>query len=278
MNEETISAVMLASNPTRGLTDHTLDELFPLSLLTARIYESVADDFATVAAITRVPLWRRASALMTASAAAAGLVVAGIISVSGSPTSFAIAGVALPPQLSAQSLSPRLPTTQQPVSGPTVQAGVVELPPSVPVCRPGQMRETLQLHSVNGVTTFGWRGTVSFENQGSTCYVRRTWVVVMAVAGATHRVVETSVQPSSVLSGGYFVLGRFQSVRAPMTIYAGGPRSSNSCEPKVVDGVVVPSLFRHWPSEFFALPARLRVCPNNPPPSIVGGFLVKERS
>jgi hypothetical protein len=278
MNEQTISAVMLATNPTRGLTDNTLEELFPLSLLTARIYEGVADDSVTVAASTRVPLWRRAPALVTASAAAVGLVVAGIISVTGPATNFVISGVALSPPVSA--LTPRPLYTPSPtkVEGGSLALTNAKPPrPTVPVCRFGQIRETLHLHTVNGVTTFGWRGSVTFENRGTACYLRRTWVGLTLVAGAAHRVLESSITPV-VAWGGYVVLDHSKIARAPIAIYAGGPRSGNSCQPQVADGVVILSLYQHWPSEFFALPSRLRVCQSDPTVSIAGGLLVKEAS
>jgi hypothetical protein len=278
MNEETISAVMLATNPTRGLTDNTLEELFPLSLLTARIYEGVADDVVTVGAITRVPLWRRASALVMASAAAVGLVVAGIISVTGPTTNFVISGVALPPQLAAPTPRPLYTPSPTKIEGGSLALTNAKPPrPTVPVCRSGQIRETLQLHTVNGVTTFGWRGSVTFENQGTACYLRRTWVSLTLVAGAAHRVLESSVTLEDT-GEGYVVLDHSKIARAPIVIYAGGPRSGNSCQPQVADGVVILSLYQHWPSEFFALPSRLRVCLSDPTVSIAGGLLVKEAS
>jgi hypothetical protein len=276
MNEEIISAVMLATNPTRGLTDNTLEELFPMSLLTIRIYESVAADAGTVVAITRVPLWRRASALVTASAAAAGLVIAGIISVTGPATNFVISGVALSPRVSA--LTPRplyTPDQTTVLYGPAALTIVQSPHPTVAVCRNGQIHETLQLHAVNGVTTFGWRGSVAIENQGAACYVRRTWVGVTLVAGAAHRVLKSSVTPAVAL-GGYLVLDHSQAARAPIVIYAGGPRSGNSCQHRVADGVVILSLYQHWPSEYFVLPAKLGVCKSDQTVSIAGGLLVKE--
>lgn len=276
MKEETFIAVMSSTDPARDLTDDVLEEFLPKSHLAARINERIAEETVRMITAEKMPLWRRVPVLVTSCAVATSLVVAGVMTFASSASSFVISGVALPPKIPIHSAPPtNSPSHPVSIFGSTFRTGSAVPVPKVPACRSGQVSETLHLQTVDNLSSYGWQGWVTIENHGAPCFLRRTWVGLALVAGKSHRLLEATTTPPSPLSG-FVILATAQTAVAPLALYVDGPNTLNICHEQVANGVVVPSLYKYWPSEFFSLPSELHVCLTDPTATIAGGLLVKE--
>jgi hypothetical protein len=94
MNEDLLRTLMSDVDPTRDLSDETLDELVPLDGLLSRVRNSIQESWASPAR-ERVSMWRRVSFRVSAAAAALVLVGSGAAALLTSSPSVVPSGFAL---------------------------------------------------------------------------------------------------------------------------------------------------------------------------------------
>jgi hypothetical protein len=274
MNEETLALLMQAIDPARDLTDETLAELFTHEHLMERVDARIAEDAPTPIKVPRIPVWQRVPTLIGTSAAAVVLVITGVVTLTGTPATFAIAGVAIPVHTMTNTLAPRLP-----VSGGLYAAqGVVTVtgaPMEVPVCVPSRIRETMNLNPIHAVMEIGYRGTLVVQNLGDTCYMRKTYVGLEAVTGPKRRIVASSVTPS-IAFGSVFVVRRGEALNTSITVFSTSRPGAIGCRPSFAEGVVVTSLYQGWPADYFRLPSQLPVYACQNWFALAGGPLVRQ--
>ena len=274
MNEETLALVMQAIDPARDLTDETLAELFTHEHLMERINARIAEDAPAPIKVPAIPVWRRVPTLIGSSAAAIALVIMGVVTLSGTPATFAIAGVAMPVRTMTNTLAPRLPGS----GGLYAALGVVTVtgaPMEVPVCGPSRVHETMNLRPIRAVMEIGYRGTLVVQNLGDTCYMRKTYVGLEAVTGPKRKIVASSVIPS-IAFGSVFVVRRGEALKTSITVFSTSRPGTIGCRLSFAEGVVVPSLYQGWPADYFRLPSRLPVYACQNWFALIGGPLVRQ--